>query len=259
VWDDSSEDEAGLPPGGAGGGLAGHGRRRPRPAPAAQSLAWRSKGHAWVESRHKVRRFFETTPGGVDGLVAQYLPPGKDEDEDPEMWRVVHDGDGDEEDLDFDDVVDALIAKDLNHKSADEMEGVRHEEERQERLSRAQRLETRSHHCSENQTPRLVAGLYGVSLPLLLRLNLKSDRGSMTDHLLLKAGTRARRGFVLLLPYFRIDGARTDGGSDGEGGDRGGRGGRGAGGGKKEQRGQRRERRWQRERERRWWWRWQWR
>ena len=37
------------------------------------------------------------------------------------------------------------------------MEGVRHEEERQERLSRAQRLETRSHHCSENQTPRLVA------------------------------------------------------------------------------------------------------
>ena len=27
------------------------------------------------------------------------------------MWRVVHDGDGDEEDLDFDDVVDALIAK----------------------------------------------------------------------------------------------------------------------------------------------------
>ena len=58
-----------------------------------------------------MRRFFETTPGGVDGLVAQYLPPGKDEEEDPEMWRVVHDGDGDEEDLDFDDVVDALIAK----------------------------------------------------------------------------------------------------------------------------------------------------
>ena len=81
------------------------------PAPLLGGQRWRSKGHAWVESRCKVRRFFETTPGGVGGTVTQYLPPGKDEEEDPEMWRVVH-GDGDKEDLDFDDVVDALIAKD---------------------------------------------------------------------------------------------------------------------------------------------------
>jgi len=82
------------------------------PAPLLGGQRWRSKGHAWVESRCKVRRFFETTLGGVGGTVTQYLPPGKDEKEDPEMWHVVHDGDGDEEDLDLDEVVDALIAKD---------------------------------------------------------------------------------------------------------------------------------------------------
>ena len=49
------------------------------PARTTEVTGWRGV--------HKVRRFFETTPGGVDGLVAQYLPPGKDEDEDPEVWR----------------------------------------------------------------------------------------------------------------------------------------------------------------------------
>ena len=66
---------------------------------------WRLEGSAWIGQR--VRRFF---PGGVisDALVQRWLPAGNTAD-DAALWHVRHD-DGDEEDLEEEELREALVS-----------------------------------------------------------------------------------------------------------------------------------------------------
>eukprot|EP00941_MAST-03F_sp_MAST-3F-sp1_P003515 g3515.t1 len=64
---------------------------------------WREKGHEWIGKR--VRRILPGY-GVTDGKIVRWIPAGDDTDEEA-LWHMVHD-DGDEEDLDEKEMIEAL-------------------------------------------------------------------------------------------------------------------------------------------------------
>ena len=66
------------------------------------AVPWQNSGHKWLGAR--VKRSFD---GGIEaiGTIVAWVPC---DGEDPALWRVSHD-DGDEEDLEEEEVADCLI------------------------------------------------------------------------------------------------------------------------------------------------------
>jgi hypothetical protein len=72
----------------------------------AQDAMWQTEGHEWIGER--VLRVFES--GATAGAkVSKWMPANLDAEDEPALWHIVHD-DGDEEDLEEYEMVDAMGA-----------------------------------------------------------------------------------------------------------------------------------------------------
>jgi len=186
-------------------GLPKRGRGKRSQATKPKALRWKKHGHPWI--KQMVRRF--CVDGPEDARITKWVAEGNNPIDEPALWHIVY-ADSEEEDLEESQVVDGLLAHDLKMQAQKELDDLEELEKYQNHRADFEGIPEIRHHCRENETPKQVAAMYEVSLPLLLLMNITSQRDGSDAHLNLKSSSRAsKHGFWLNVPPYRIDGNKT--------------------------------------------------